>query len=644
MSTPKQDRECAIWFKRINAAVKFREPALEEAEDNEALYNNKILSYKDTGYSRSNNMDLNLVYVDTKQSVYNSYSKNPKIFFDNETPEAETAADIYELIVSNLWVKLKLKGLMRDAVKSTKFSGVCGFKTYFNLDKEGSKDRWNDSVFNDEVRVDRVPLKNLLKDPDADSYDTSWWIGHEIEMPLLSIYSKFKLSAEDKLRVEVVKTTGGLIGDKVDDEFKYGQIIEVEDRRNIKIFTLIKGIKNKKFDEKDLDYPQFDTMYDFLMYNDLPDCERVHSDFFFWKKQLKEMGIYRTMIANHAKKGTAKYKSFGEKLTDEQINQLKTAQDSSVVQLSSNQDIVPFQHSSIDPTLLQAEATARQDIQLISKQAPRQSVGESKTATEIKAVEMAAQEVESENSERLDSVMASIASKMAKLMWQNYTVERIIKLSEMTEAEFLGFRNSLSDDVLQGSNKRPFVRVSKENLNPNVTARIQPGSTMKDNEQSRMNKFMGFIDAVSKMGANAALDIEEVVLEAEKIFGVQGMNLLKKKDDPFKESKLLNSGIFVSAKLSEDHEFHIATHEKESNDNYQNALHIQMHKQFQEQIKKAEETQMTIAQSKGFNAAPMLSGSSFVGSGLVNPGPEPQAGQTPGPIPAPGAVNTGGMQ
>lgn len=507
---------------------------------------------------------------------------------------------------------------MRDGVKSTKLYGVTGFKTYFNFKKDFIKDEWNDRIYNDEVRTDRIPLSQLRKEAGC-TWVKSPWIAHVVEAPISTIVKKFKISSDDKRLIKITKTAKGVsadYGENISDDFKYGCYSEIEDRANGKIMTLVDGLDYWVKGPENKNY-SYDTMYDFLEYNDLPDVANTKSDFHFWKDQLRELGIYRTMLANHAKKGNSKYKIQGAELTEDQKAQLQSSEDKSFVQLTAGQDVNPMIHAPIDQSIFQAEQVARGDIQLISKNAPRQS-GQEKTATEVKAVEAAAMEVSSENLERLEEVMASIASKWNALMQANYTVSRIVSLTDMSEAEYLGYVNKLGDKI-QGSHKKPFLKVSGEDFSTDVVAAVKAGSTQADNDQNRINKFMGFVKFVGSLpGAAAAIDPEELIKEATEVFDVRNLNLLKQKENPVAESKLLNNGTFIAAKLNENHDEHLMIHEKESNGNAQNALHIMMHKEFKRQIEQIKQAQVS-SQIGKVEMAP--TGQSFVGANQQMPSP-----------------------
>jgi hypothetical protein len=520
-----------------------------------------------------------------KQSIPQLYSKNPFIFFKPTSPGAENAAEVFELLVNQKWPQRKMKQTMRDGIKTCKLFGVCGFKTfYYFKDKNEVQREWDDRIENDDVRTDRVPLKELLKDPDS-TWKNSPWIAHEIRAIKDDIVKQFKIKNPQEVTVvqSTAKSAEMNVPDDVRSDFQYGRYWEIEDRRNGETLVIVDGVE-RILNKKKKDYP-FETMYDFLEYNDIPDRPYTLSDYKFWRSQLIELALYRSMVLNHARKGTAKYKAVGPKLEEGQLSQLKTSADSSVVQLNNGQDVVPFQHANIDPNVLNAMGLVQSDIQLISKQAPRQNVGSDKTATEVKAVEFAAREVSSEQLEALEEVMGSIAQKWAQLMHANYNTTRVVALTEMTEAEFMGFQESLGEETIQGDPKAPFLMVNKNTLNEKVKAGVKAGSTAPDSQASRAQKFQGFAQFVSQSPQlMAGVDVEEMLKEATEVFDVRNENLTKDKDNPMEESRLLNANAFVAPKISEDHAQHIAIHERETNGSEANVIHILAHKMFQAQL------------------------------------------------------------
>lgn len=629
----KKDKDIDVWKARLQLAKKSLEPLIEDGDKNVDAYEGSAFSKNSDNNAKD--VRVNLTYVDLKQSIPQYYSKNPKIFFEPEQPGSEKTAEIFEIIVNQKWDKLKMKSVMRDGIKTAKLYGMCGFKTYFNFQKEFVKDEWADRTQNDEVRTDRIPLKNLLKDPSASSWETSPWIAHKVECLVEDIAEKFDLKVEE---ITVTRSAEGSSDAKesVKTDFQFGTYYEIEDRKNGTVGVIVEGIDKwaKGPDKKTYD---FDSMYDFLSYNDIPDRPNVLSDYTFWRQQAYEVSRFRTMLINHAKKGVAKYKWVGVAPTENQQTQVKSSQDSTIVELSVGQDIVRFDAAQIDPQIFQADAAVRQDIQLISKQAPRQAVGQDKTATEVKAVEAAAQEVTSENLEALEEVMASIAGKWASLMKANYTATRVISLTEMSEAKFRGFKDKMGE-IVKGDQDRPFISITNKNLKGEVCAKVKAGSTLPDSDRARMAKLTGFSQFVASIpGLSAGIDMEELLDEAVNVFDVRNDNLLLRKDNPMEESRLLNAGVFISAKLSEDHDKHIQIHEMESNGNQQNIIHLLEHKEFKKQI---EENQKAAQASQLKKLQEQPTGQSFVGQ--QGPLPPIQPGQPQG-LPM-GPPQTGGLK
>lgn len=596
-------------------------------------------------------MAVNLVYVDIKQSTPTAYSRNPKIYFDPDTPNSEDKAKLYELLVNNKWPELGMKEKMREAFQLAKFYGVCGVKTYFFFEKGFTKTEFSDTQKNNEIRTDIVNLKDMVKDRDFGWY-TSPWIAHKVKDKASNVRNKFNIAKSESITITTSTKGSKDLDPNVREEFQYATYYEVEDRVKGEIFYIVEGLDRWAKKPKPLETP-YDSMWDFVMFNDVPGRHNPYGDYHFWKDQLIELAVYRTMRVNHARKANSKYKAVGsEELTQSQIKQLKSSADTTVVQLTGNQDVVPFQHAPLDPELNSAEASVRGDIQILSKNAPRQVQGTDKTATEVKAIEIAQQEVTSEIRERLEEVMASVATKWAKLMRKNYTTKKTLKLSEMSNVQFSELKQSLNfikdkndeggdqEDSMReritGSEAHPFLVLTPDDLQIDVKARVKAGSTAPDNDATRLIKFKDFLQTMSvNEKFFAQLDPEETVDEAVDLFGVQNDNLLLRKDNPMEESRLLNAGVLVSPKMNEDHDKHIEVHEAESNGNVQNVIHLAIHKLFKKQLEGNQEAAIKVAREKQEEAP--ITGESFRNLGGFEQ-PEDGAPQQQGDVPQQGEV------
>lgn len=637
-----------VWKARIDSAEKRLEDTLEDRNKSIEHYLGNIQPYG--GYDKT--IAVNLVYVDLKQSVSEFYSRNPKFFVDPDENDSEQAANVAELVVNKKWEERKMKKVCRNAVKETKLGGVAGFKTYYNFSKDYQPDEWDDRVVNDDVRTDFIPMDQLLKDPSAKSWLTTPWVAHKIEDRRENIMKKFDLP---KNEVAITGSdsnicsgsTSSQYSTDVQADFEFGTYYEIEDRLEKEIFYIVEGC-NRILNKKAKTY-KYDTMYDFLMFNDIPECPDPQSDYASWRDQLIELSTYRTMECSHARRGNSKYiaKTSGKKLTEDQRNQLKTSNDATVVELDVTQDVAPFQHAALDSQLFVAENACRQDIQIISKASPRQMAGQSKTATEVKAVEMAAAQVSGEGLERLEECMASIANKWLILMAENYDGKRYVQLSGIADAEFLSLKNSLGDQ-LEGEPKRATLTFSGKDLQHKLKVTVKPGSTAPDNDQMRRANFQGFAQFVATAQLIAGVDQEAMLREAAQVFNVENQNLLIRKDNPLEESRLLNSGVYIAPRMDENHDYHLAIHDIETNGSSENLIHRLGHLMFKRQKEVMQQANQAVMLQNAQTQSPM-GGGSFVGANMGGQMPQgavaPQANQAPAgmAIPQPAGPPQGPM-
>src|SRR5262249_988462 len=151
----------------------------------------------------------------------------------------------------------------------------------------------------------------------------------------------------------------------------FGTYYEIEDRKNRELVYIVDGI-DEVVERKPLKI-KYESMWDFLAYNEINGKADPKGDYHFWKQQIAEVGVFRTMRFLKALKGASKYKVFGPELQDAQKDQLTSNVEAGFVELQGGQDVQPLAPSVLDPNIFQAEQSARSDIQLISKQAPRQT-------------------------------------------------------------------------------------------------------------------------------------------------------------------------------------------------------------------------------------------------------------------------------
>lgn len=573
----KQDKEKSIeyqiWNARISEAKAERDVLAQEGDEHRDAYNGK-------GAAR-----VNLVYPDVKQSVAANYSKNPKVFFEPENPQSEKAATIFEALNTHLMEKLKFKKLMRGVIRSAKFDPVVATKTFYRYSSKVSKTVFNDTVHNDEVYTELVLCKYLLKDKSAPTYEKSSWIGHIDRDSAYNLQERFGLSDDDLLKIAHNSDTPELKNTSGKDRYKYiySDYYEIEDRVAGKIFYIIEGI-DRILGEKEKRY-KFDSMYDFFEPNYVEGSEERHSDLYYWRNQRADYNRMRRIINDSADKSAPKTILKGN-WSENEISQLKDGTIRGIIHVKDQtKSIESLQHSQVDPIVSRNLGVIQGEAQLIAKNVIP-SPSNDKTATEIKANEMAAQEIESEYRELLEEMMASIAFKWMSLAQQHYTTKRVIRLTGYSDAEYLGFKNDLGD-IYKEDGKKKFLEFDKSKLEGDVTVTIEAGSTLPDNEQARFNSFNGFAGFISKVPeARAEIDMARLIEEAQDVYKVRNQGLIKSKNSPYEENKLLVSGMWVSPQMSDDDAYHLSVHMAEGTDSPEKELHMYVH-QKQLEIKQA---------------------------------------------------------
>lgn len=609
----KKDASFRVWCARLTLGEKDLDRYIERGKKNRAMYNPNPKKEK---------IKVNLVYVDMKQSVSEYYQKNPKMYFKPTNSNSRKESIIAEILTEDNWDRLKMKDVMRDSVKLAKLDGVVGFCTYYQYFDDYFVERFDDSLENDDVITKCVPLKDLIKDPGYGWYDSPW-IARKMLLPKDEIISRFKIRKEEEKRsielremvdIEDKKNIqyGGM--DDVDQEqFKVGTVWEIEDRRSRKIMYRVKGI-SRFLGVKKMDY-DFNSMWDFLYFNDIPDQTFVDSDYAYWKDQQEELNKYRSIRVEHANKGVAKYTYRGtDPLTDKQIKDLTSSQDSIVINLPINSELSAIQHANVDTGVDFAEQLVRSDIQLISRQAPRQPIGD-KTATEVKANEIASQKLVNENQERLEEVCGRIAMKQLRLMQKHYTEQRVISMTEMTPDSFSKFKEIVGDNV-EGDSKSPKLVFTNKDLGDKMRVKVEPGSTTKDDDQTRFQKIRMLInDAKGYPPLAQSLDNNAIIEEYTRAIGLYNFNVTKRPENPMAENEVLESGGGLLPHKDEDHDAHLLVH-RSGPMTAEKQLHIAAHEMLKKQKESFEMAKMAsqmMKQQSPLAQLAQLSGASFMG-------------------------------
>lgn len=528
---------------------------------------------------------VNLFYVDVRSSVPKLYSQNPYAYIDPETPEADVMAELMEKLVNvQKETKWFLKPRMEEAIKSAKIKGRSYLKTSFKFDGDKIGRAYVGEEPNDECNISFRDRGQIIIDPNASSWLSRRWCADEIYAPIQEIREKFKIKKDEKIAVVEDKDLPESMSAEEKEDFQFGKYWEIEDPINRNLSVIVDGLN--RYGVKPYEFPYgFYSMYDALEWNHIPGKLDTKADLHFWYRLLIELCEQKTQQQNHRRKGNSKYIATGQaELTEKQIADLKSYKDGIVVQLPIGTTVSPFQHANLAQDVYLGEQSTRQDITIVSgmnemKQGLPQS---EKTAREAMLIASESSSVVGYISGKVEDVVASVLTKCIWMVQTYYDKTRVISLTGMEEAEYIGFKEKFKDrkgvQVL-GTSKRPFVSFVGTELQGKMRVKVKAGSAMPVNEAQRKQDIE---QLVALMGQNqqmaAAVDSKELIKEIAKLLHIENKGIILDPKSPEQENALLKRNIPVMPHLNEPHDDHIARHERENNNTPAFIAHLLSHK------------------------------------------------------------------
>lgn len=572
-----------MWKNRVNCALKGMDNQKQEWNKYLKAYEGEILTPEYSDFS-SHFEQPNLFYVDVRSSLPKLYSQSPYFYFDPDTPEADLSAELMEKVVNSIKdKKWFLKKRAREWIVGAKLKGRAYLKVSYKFEKADGEELVGDEP-NDEILIQYVDREDLIVDPNACSVDSARWVAHKIKAPISEIRRKFNLKSEDKISSEEDQKDY-LDGEKVPseerDDFQYGTYFEIEDRSNHELSYIVSGLDGFAEKPKEMPYGYF-SMYTPLEWNRLPKKLDTKADLHFWWGQLVNLAETKTQQAHHRRKLNSKYKKIGPTpLKEEQIDDLTSYDDGTVVDLGQGNDVVPFQHAQLGQEVYLGEQSLRQDIAIISgMNEMKQGVPQSqKTAREAMAIVQESQDVVSDRVGLIEEALESVMAKCVWLMQNFYDTTRMVSLSGMEEVEFLGYKEKYPNNF-KGTADKPFVEfVGKRDLLGKMSISIKAGSSMPTNEAQRKQDLIEFLGLIKQAPQLiSAIDPKEVLKEGARIFHIENKGIIFDPKTPEQENALLKRNVPVMPHYNESHEQHIAGHERENNGSPAFIAHILNHK------------------------------------------------------------------
>jgi hypothetical protein len=636
------------WRNRIDVGNKWLEHQSRDWNEYRDAYDGTILKPEQSDY-KGNICSVNLQYVDVRGTIPKLYSQNPYIYIDPEVPSADIKAEVMERVVNAVKEKKwHLKKRVRDVIKATKLDGRAYFKTSYKFDKDKIGREYAGDEANDEISINVVLRKNLIIPRDCTSVQDAPWVAHKIRDQIGNIRSKFKLKKDEKISAiqDSYINDMDLPEEEVGD-FQYGCYYEIEDRVERALSIIIDGLDRWAVAPYDFPYGYF-SMYTPLEWNDIPGNNDTKADLHFWKRQLKQLAEEETMRVNHGRKLNAKYKWIGsDDPSPEQIKDIESYNDSQIIKLTPGQDIQPFQHATLGQEHYLGSQATRQDITIISgmnemKQGLPQS---KKTAREAMAIVSEAQDITTDRAVLVEEAVADVINKCIILIQQFYDTTRVVALTGMEQAQFLGLKDDLNKvrpGMLQGDHNKPYISfVGNQDLLGKMSVRTKAGSAMPVNEEQRKKDLIElFTAAASNQNIAASIDGKEALKEFTKALHLENKGIIIDPKSPEQESSLLKRNVPVMPGLNDNHDAHLKNHEMENNGTPAFIAHTLAHKLMKSFIggSQLQTPQAAINAASGpgglsqENIGGLPMGSSVPPGAMPRPGPavsQPQINQPP---------------
>lgn len=587
----RESREKAFkrWNNRIEVGCKWIKDQKKEWDWFREAYLGNILTPEKSDFN-GDIASVNLQYVDVRSSIPKLYAQNPYVYIDPDHPSADVQAEVMEKVVNSLKEKRwHLKKRVREVLKAAKLDGRAYLKISYKFNKDKIGREYVGDEPNDEISINVVLRKDLIIPRDCTSVDNARWVAHRVTDQVGNIRKKFKLRPDDKIAdiEEDNYVKNSTMEDEEKEDFRSSCYYEIEDRVNRELKVIVNGVDRWAVPPYPFPY-EFYTMYVPFEWNDIPGDNDTKADLHFWKRLLMQLAEEETMRVNHARKLNAKYVHKGnKKLSDEQIADIESYKDSQIVHLDIGESLEPFQHATLGQEHYLGSQTTRQDITIISgmnemKQGLPQS---KKTAREAMAIVAESQDITTDRAVLIEERVAEVIEKCISLIQTNYDTTRVIAISGMEEAEFLGLQEKFKSkdgkrDLLQGTSKSPFISfVGSQDLLGKMSVRIKAGSALPVNEAQRKQDFAELIQmAGSNQIVAAAMDPKEALKELSKLLHIENKRIIIDPKSPKQENVLLKRNIPVMPHWNEPHDQHIAAHEMENNASEAFINHILAHK------------------------------------------------------------------
>ena len=470
---------------------------------------------------------LNLVFAYVKTEIARLYFHNPWITISPRRTEDVSSSKIAEIVINDVWKKLKLKVQGKLALRDALIVGHGWIKVGYTMEtgtvesrppekkKPGRPKKSDESIVDTNTTIKsesafayHVPYKNVVFDPSATwpPMETARWCAIKWEKPLRAVKESgiYDEKAVDHLRPN---SDGDSMKEPNKDQSNVTKAVgwEIYDLDHMKVVTVSPGCDYKL---REIEYPDYlngELPLVEFSFNPISDEPYAMSDIAAHEPQIIELSKMMCIMINHLKRWNRQIFMKPGLMTDENKTNFKNAADGAIIEIQGD----PQKDFFIPPY-----APVQQDIygvwnlcmemwKNICGQGSMDRGAEGKASTrtlgELRAQLAGGRSRSDEKLDVLEDSLEEVARKLLFIIQTKYDLPKI--------ARVVGQKN-----IMQALQQRPTAQPGNA-LQPMSVTGEQGFSWNREDVQGEMD-----VDVLA--GSTAPLDKESQIEQFEKLMPI----------------------------------------------------------------------------------------------------------------------------
>lgn len=297
---------------------------------------------------------LNLVFAYVKTEIARLYFHNPWITISPRKTDDISSAKIAEVVINDIWKKLKLKIQGKLALRDALLVGHGWIKVGYTMEtgtvesrdpqpKKRGRPRKEESVVDTNTCVKsesafayHVPYKNVVFDPSAvwPPMETARWVAIKWEKPLRAVKESGIYDHAEDIRPD----GGDSMKEPNKDATNVTKAVgwEIYDLDHMKVITVSPGCEYKLREIPYPDYLNEELPLVEFSFNPVPEESYAMSDIAAHEPQIIELSKMMCIMINHLKRWNRQIFMKPGLMTDENKTNFKNAADGAIIEIQGD--------------------------------------------------------------------------------------------------------------------------------------------------------------------------------------------------------------------------------------------------------------------------------------------------------------------